>query len=63
LASVLCDRRRHLGVDFAVWQSEGVWFWLLIDPGGEGGMIGASPNEAQAMLDACISIEEKLTPI
>jgi hypothetical protein len=50
-------------VDFAVWQSEGVWFWLLIDPGGEGGMIGASPNEAQAMLDACISIEEKLDPI
>jgi len=62
LASVSCDRRRHLGVDFAVWENEGAWFWLLIDPSGDGGMIGASPNEAQATHDAGISIEEKLAP-
>ena len=62
LASGSCDRRRHLGVDFAVWESEGAWFWLLIDPSVEGGMIGASPNEAQATHDARISIEEKLAP-
>jgi hypothetical protein len=57
-----CNGRRHLGVDFAIWENEGVWFWLLIDPSGEGGTIGASPNEAQASDDACISIEEKLAP-
>ena len=62
LAIGLCDRRTHLGVDFAVWENEGASFWLLIDPSGEGGMIGVSPNEAQATHDACISIEEKLAP-
>jgi len=62
LASGLCDRRTHLGVDFAVWENEGAWFWVLIDPSGEGGMIGAGSNEAQATHDARISIEEKLAP-
>jgi hypothetical protein len=52
-----CKRKRHLGVDFAVW-SEGAWVWFLINPNGEGGMIGASPNEAQAMHEACLSMEE-----
>jgi len=61
LASGSCDRRRHLGVDFAVWENQGAWFWLLIDPSGEGGMIGASANEAQATRDARLSIEEKFT--
>jgi hypothetical protein len=54
-------RKRHLGVDFAVWKKEGAWFWLVINPSGEGGIIGASANEAQAMRDACLSIEEKMT--
>jgi len=55
-----CKRKRHLGVDFAIWVSEGAWVWFLINPNGEGGMIGASPNEAQAMHEACFSIEEIL---
>ena len=54
-----CKRKRHLGVDFALWGSEGAWVWFLINPNGEGGMIDASPNEAQAMHEACLSIEEK----
>jgi hypothetical protein len=61
-ASASCDRKQHLGMDFTVWENEGAWVWLLIDPSGEGGMIGASPNEAQATHDAGISIEEKLAP-
>jgi hypothetical protein len=56
-----CNRKRHLGVDFAIWRSAGTWFWLLVDANGDGGTIGASPNEAQAMRDAWHSIEEKLT--
>jgi hypothetical protein len=50
--------RQHRGVNFAIWWSEGAWFWFLIDPRGEGGVIGASANEAQAMREACLSIEE-----
>jgi hypothetical protein len=56
-----CNCKQHLGVDFAVWGSEGAWVWFLINPSGEGGMIGASTNEAQAMHEACLSIEEILT--
>jgi hypothetical protein len=48
------------GSGFAIWGTNGVWFWFLINPAGEGGMIGVSANEAQAMRDACLSIEEKL---
>ena len=53
-------RKCHLGVDFAIWSSGGSGFWLLIDASGEGGTLGASVNEAQAMRDAFLSIEEKL---
>jgi hypothetical protein len=55
------SRKRHLGVDFEIWGREGAWFWLIINSRGEGEIIGASANEAQAMRDACLSIEEKLT--
>jgi hypothetical protein len=51
-------RKRHLGVDFTVWSSGESWFWLLINANGEGGIIGASASEAQAVRDAFISIEE-----
>ena len=53
-----CNRKRHLGVDFAIWARDGAWVWFLINPSGESGMIGASANEAQAMREACLSIEE-----
>jgi hypothetical protein len=48
-------------VDFAIWVNEGAWVWFLINPHGEGAMIGASANRAEAMREACLSIEEKLT--
>ena len=54
-------RKRHLGADFAIWSSGGAWFGFLINASGEGAIIGASMNEAQAIRDACISIEETLT--
>jgi hypothetical protein len=54
------NRKRHLGVDIAIWNSGRSWFWLLINARGEGGTIGASVNEAEAMRDACHSIEEKM---
>jgi hypothetical protein len=58
-----CNRKRHMGVDFAIWGSEGVWFWFLISANGEGGMIGASNNEAEALGEACLSIEEKISDL
>ena len=54
------NRRRHLGVDFVVWRRESAWFWLLINPLGSGGVIGAAINEARAIREACLSIEAML---
>ena len=51
------DRRRHLGVDFVIWRNESTWFWFLVNPRGNGGMIGAAANEARALREACRSIE------
>jgi len=53
----LCNRRRHLGVDFEVWSQGRSWFWFLVDPRGNAGMIGAAAKEAQAVREACASIE------
>jgi hypothetical protein len=55
------DRKRHLGVDFVIWKSESTWFWFLINPRGNGGMIGVTANEARAIREACLSIEAILT--
>jgi hypothetical protein len=55
------DRRHHLGVDFVIWRSESTWFWFLINPRSNGGMIGAAANEARALREACWSIEAILT--
>jgi hypothetical protein len=53
--------RRHLGVDFAIWEREDAWFWFLINPRDSGGLIGTATNEAAVELEACVSIEEILT--
>jgi hypothetical protein len=54
------QRKRHLGVDYAIWERDNSWFWFLIHPISQGGMIGASADEAQAMHEARWSIEESL---
>jgi hypothetical protein len=48
-------------VDFVVFKRESAWFWLLINPLGSGGVIGAAINEARAIREACLSIEALLT--
>jgi hypothetical protein len=55
------DRNRYLGVDFVIWRRESTWFWFLINPRGDGGIIGAAANEARAISEACSSIEAILT--
>jgi hypothetical protein len=51
------NRNRHLGVDFVIWRRESGWFWFLINPRGNGGMIGTTASEARAIHEACSSIE------
>jgi hypothetical protein len=48
---------RHLGVDFMIWRRESGWFWFLLNPCGDGGMIGTTGSEARAIHEAYLSIE------
>jgi hypothetical protein len=47
----------HRGFGFEVWTRSSAWFWRLIDPGRNGGTIGAAGNEAEAVQEACATIE------
>ena len=50
--------RSHLGTSFRVWNRRQTWFWLLLDQHGHSGAIGTAATEAEAIRDACCSIEE-----
>ena len=51
--------RNHMGVGFEVWRGDQSWFWLVIGPDRDCGVIGASPTEVEAVRDAERSIEER----
>ena len=42
-------------VGFEVWSAPGNWFWFV--PYGHGGAIGAALTEAEAIREACATIE------
>jgi hypothetical protein len=48
----------HLGTSFTVWSRRRTWFWLVLDQHRTGGTIGTAATEAEAIRDACSSIEE-----
>jgi len=50
--------RNHLGTSFTVWKRRQSWFWLVLDQHGNGGAIGTAATEADAVREACTSIEE-----
>ena len=50
-------RKRHLGVEFVIWKRESAWFWLLTQPRGERGIIGATTNQVRATREARWAIE------
>jgi hypothetical protein len=55
------SRRHHLGIGFEVWgarDDQPSWFWLVVDSRRSGGTIGSAATEADAISDACASIEE-----
>jgi hypothetical protein len=41
-----------------VWKRQQTWFWSLPDHNGGGGTIGATANEAEAIREACLLIDE-----
>jgi len=49
--------RSYMGSGFEVWNSQRTWFWFVVDPLHNGGAIGAAANEADAIREACSSIE------
>jgi hypothetical protein len=53
------NRGNYLGSDFEIWTAQRTWFWSVTDPGRNGGMIGVAATEAEAMREACLSIEKK----
>ena len=52
------DNRNHLGVGFRLWNGQSTWFWILADPCGGAGAVGAASSEAEAISEAHVAIEE-----
>jgi hypothetical protein len=50
--------RKHLGTSFRVWSRQQSWFWLVLSRHGDGGTIGTAATEADAVREACSSIEQ-----
>lgn len=51
------NRGDYLDAEFEVWASQRAWFWRLLHPD-RGGTIGVAGSEAEAIREACASIEE-----
>jgi hypothetical protein len=51
-------RCNYLGTTFEVWSNRESWFWRVFDAGRDGGTIGATATEADAVREACLAIEE-----
>jgi hypothetical protein len=54
-------RFHHLGAGFDVWHAaddQQAWFWLVLSPRRDSGIIGSAATEADAIREACASIEE-----
>jgi hypothetical protein len=48
----------HLDISFQIWNGRHLWFWFVADQRGSGAAIGAAPNQADAICEARLSIEE-----
>jgi len=57
----MSNLRHYLGIDFEVWEAQQRWLWCVIDPHRDGGAIGASSSEIDAVRDACLSIDEMMS--
>jgi len=50
--------RSHIGTSFEVRHERHIWFWFVSDPRCNGASIGAAASEAEAIGEACSTIEE-----
>lgn len=48
----------HLGIPFYIWNGDQGWFWLIVDRRYDAGVVGAAAREADAIIEARLSIEE-----
>jgi len=48
----------HRGTSFEIWSGRQTWFWFVVNCRCNGAAIGAAANEAEAIREACLSIEE-----
>jgi hypothetical protein len=48
----------HLGTSFEIWNGRHTWFWFVADACCSGAAIGAAANQAEAIREARLSIEE-----
>ena len=48
----------HLGIHFHIWNGQQGWFWLIVSGRRDAGIVGAAAQEADAIREARVSIEE-----
>jgi hypothetical protein len=60
LNSAPWSRKHHLGMEFLIWRREGTWFWFVVNPRNQAGIIGATSDESRAVREARFSVEEIL---
>lgn len=48
----------YLGATIEMWMNREAWFWRILRSNRDGGTIGAAATAAEAVRDACLSIEE-----
>ncbi len=52
------NSHNYLGRTFEVWNGQRSWFWMVTEPGRDGGTVGVAASRADAIRAACRSIEE-----
>jgi hypothetical protein len=52
------SKRTYLGTRFDVWNGNQAWFWLVLNSRRNAGVVGAAAREADAVQEACRSIEQ-----
>jgi hypothetical protein len=51
----------YMDISFDVWTGQGSWFWYIVNPNRNSGMIGAAANEMEAIREARSAIAEMST--
>jgi len=48
----------YLSTRFEVWSGRRTWYWFVADPSCNGAAVGAAANAAEAIGEACSTIQE-----